>query len=508
MADYDATQVAQDIQEVCQPEPDNQPGAKKSELRRLAEVLKTMESKQERQVVTALLDSLLFDHEEQKEKEREAEFLKSKEYELAQAVFGREALTPGSPSIANYIAMIDGIKNITFPELRETAPAGATFAEATGLDPEYIQSRRVLVFEEALWNALYPPTTTEPAEADELTELQSEGTPKYYISPNTAINNALQNLDGAGQAIGEGPFDLPVLNVGKDNEITTYVNAAIVDGPPIKGEVYEEYNRAIEAAIWSLYLDRTKKNMPPIATADMIYRIMTHKTEQERVSARQRARVNKGIKQMFRIWLEVDATAEMQKRNIKINGKPIERFRLKGFQIPGRIIEVKAGGEVVEAFLFYEPLLLKYAMHTKQLFTIDGDLLAIKKIDKAGNITPAIIPNTEIRIAAKNYVLRRIEAMRADESKAIEAYTKYKERAKKESALPQKELASFRKMQRVILFKSIYEAAGITAKNSQTNIKEFVLDVLRYWKAKRFIMDFETRQKGRQGSADAVTIKL
>lgn len=346
--------------------------------------------------------------------------------------------------------------------------------------------------------------------ADALPQLQSTGTPKYYTSPNTTLINALQANDGKGEVIGAGAIDLPVLSMGKPNEVTVYTIATLenMEGVTITGKPFTEYDRAVHDAVVTLYEDRIKQNQPPVMTADMIYRAMTHKTNTEKVSPQQKGAVTKSIDKMRKnISVYADASAEMQRRRVSINGKPVTEFKIDGFLLSADRITIKAGGETVEAYLLRgEPIMLNYAKLTGQLITVKGTMLDVKEIDSKGNITPVAIPNTVNRISVKSYLLRRVEVMRNDEKRAADALRKYESKRQKDPTLEPGNISKFRKQNHVILFDTLFNSTGIDSAKTQTAIKEYAYQVLDYWKASGDIKGYKKRKKGK--AIDAVIIDL
>ena len=221
---------------------------------------------------------------------------------------------------------------------------------------------------------------------------------------------------------------------------------------------------------------------------------MTHDTGTGHPSPQQIGAVTKSIEKMRRIHVEVDATEEMKKLGVSLNGEPIKSCKFNEFLLSLREVEVKTGGKIVRAYkILGEPILLTYAKMTKQMATVSSELLAVKEVvkdkstDKIKRITDSVIASSEIRIAAKGYLLRRIAVIKNDK----------KNKSKKQS--------------NVIKFESLFEETGIQ-KDSKTarNIKEYCYQVLDYWKGMKFIKDYEKREskgKGRK-SIDAVIVKI
>lgn len=341
------------------------------------------------------------------------------------------------------------------------------------------------------------------------------GIPKYYTSPNTRLSNLLQN-ELIFKSTKEDPIAIPVINNGAPNETIITVSATIenLKDFPIKGKTFTEFDRAVHDSVASMYEDRIKKGVAPIFTADTIYRTMTHKTASERVSPQQRASVTKSINKMRKnIYITADCTEELKKRKIIVNpeGKTDEEkyhYILDDWLLSAKHIEnMVVGGNIVDGYFFTEPLLLNYAKLTKQIITVDGKVLRIHEIDKnKGTLTENAISDTDNRIAVKSYLIRRIEIMRYDEKNAVDALRKYNNKRLKEKNFPEKKLSEFRKQTRIIVFDSLFEDTGIENNSRKTETRQYVYQVLDYWKAIKHIKSYTLRKKGK--SVDAILISI
>lgn len=411
-------------------------------------------------------------------------------------------------SCDDYIEEYEQLEPYIIEELKNPEYGGRTLEDlsgAIGIDDNGNPTEEGLLWDRAIAAARLAKTI-----ADSLPQLQSTGTPKYYSSPNTTLANALLGNTEKGELIGAGAVDLPVLSVGKEKEVTIYVDATIenTEGITLTGKPYTEYDRAVHDTVVSIYEDRIKTGDPAVFTSDMVYRTMTHKTNAEYVSPQQRAAVTKSINKMAtNIRVHADYTAEMKRRGIKANGKPVDNFVIKDFLLPAKEVNISAGGKQVTAYLLRdEPILLTHAKHNGQLITVNGKLLDIQEVDANGNLTGISLSNSDIRISIKSYLLRRVEVMRNDENRAADALRKYEARRKKDNTMPLKRTSDFRNQSRVILFSSLFKSTGITAANTQTRSRDYVKQVLEYWKAIGSIKDYKMRRKRR--SFDAVIIEF
>ena len=93
--------------------------------------------------------------------------------------------------------------------------------------------------------------------------------------------------------------------------------------------------------------------------------------------------------------------------------------------------------------------------------------------------------------------------MKNDERKAVDALSKYRMKCSK-NEINLKKIDDFRKKTRVVLYSSLFEATGIKNKNTQTNARKYVIQVLDYWKAIGYISGYKMRGKGK--TFDAIII--
>lgn len=363
-------------------------------------------------------------------------------------------------------------------------------------------------------------TLAPEPQAPEVRQLPAIGIPKYFIGETSQLFSAIMNRDGAGEVINAGAQSIPVLNIDKSDEITVFADLRNdMDLPGEKpGQVFPKYKReyygGIYGAVNTLYWDRIKAGVLPIVTPDMIYRTMTHKTDTECISPKNLEAARFCMEYWRHTDGYIDATDELIERQKKRPGGPkIEEFKHGGAMIAADPIRVKAGGVLKEGYLLLRPPLLSLYSETvsNQRITVKGKVLDIKEVDKAGKVTTVTIPATENRIAINFYMLRRVAVMREDEANARELFRKYKNGCRKRKEEPTKTLKDFRKVSRTILINTVFKAAEIP-KKSQYNAREYILNVLKYWRAmdytggKGFIKDFNARRKGK--TTDAAIIEV
>lgn len=291
-----------------------------------------------------------------------------------------------------------------------------------------------------------------------------------FPQKHTMTNNKLSN-ELVKDLINTGGYDLNVSNRGN---VESYVLATFEPDVNMKltGKPYEHYDRSIMDALVTLWLYGDESH---IVTPDMIYRTMTHKSDID-ISAVQTSEIINSIEKLRRIHVTVDATEEMQKRNVlDENGNPILSCKFDEFLLSARCIDVSAGGHVVKAYkILSEPILLSYSKMTRQIITINAKYLDIKQVDEQGNLTTKSLKNSTKRIAIRDYLIRRIEMMKHKRKYGNRIIT-------------------------TILFDTIFEETGTQTdvKQYKSNNKKYVLQVLDFFKASNFIYDYKLKKNGK-----------
>ena len=103
------------------------------------------------------------------------------------------------------------------------------------------------------------------------------------------------------------------------------------------------------------------------------------------------------------------------------------------------------------------------------------------------------------RQAMTGYLLRRIAVMQRDLKNAKEEFRKYKNRRKKDPDLEEKELEEFITQQHTISFQTLFSIAGLTevTKQAANRNRDFVSQVLEFWKLKGLFYDYKMQSRGR-----------
>lgn len=323
--------------------------------------------------------------------------------------------------------------------------------------------------------------------------------PKKYVSPNDALTNKLYS---GALAINAGAFDLPLIN---ERNITAYT--IITDDRDENGEPTGLTGRArcVEDAIVSIWEEAETRHVPPVFTAKSIYRAMPgggSKPTPEREKE-----IEEAVETLWTQFDEVDYTDYARTKNIIEEGKGL-KFKEHRLNLRECTITHRNGGTESKGWLILsEPLGLRTGKLTGQIVRVPYKYLTIHETDK-GKVLPAVISMGAERQAITAYLVRRIETMRKDEDNANEKKRNYdRTRAGKDNP---KEVRDFRnpKVPRTILFDTIYENAGIEAASKQNAAKyrQFVLDVLEYYKLTGYIRDYRKQTKGRAIPGVEITI--
>jgi hypothetical protein len=299
-------------------------------------------------------------------------------------------------------------------------------------------------------------------------------TPKYWIVPNNALANDLENPNKL--RINYGPYDLSVF--GDKSEITSYI-AISYDPDPDSGIVIKgpdrisAYERTVSNAIVSLWEAALKEGQTkPIISPEMIYRAMPGGSD--KLSRGQKSAIVKAINKFRILHVEIDATDEMRKR--KVIG-PKEAFTLDSNYLLTTHAQYRAqNGRTVHAYrIEAEPIILTYSKAAKQLLSIPAKYLDIRQV-KAGKITDKPIRMSEDRQAITDYLLRRIAIMKRDAQNKTQ------------------------KQSHNILFDEVYRIAGQEdrPRDQKKELRNFCFDVLEYQTAAGNISGYKKLKEGRE----------
>lgn len=299
-------------------------------------------------------------------------------------------------------------------------------------------------------------------------------TPKYWIVPNNALANDLENPNKL--RINYGAYDLSVF--GDKSEITSYIAISYEPDPDsgitIKGpDRISAYERTVSNAIVSLWEAALKDGQTkPIISPEMIYRAMPGGGD--KLSRGQKSAIVKAINKFRILHIEIDATDEMRKR--KVIG-PKDSYTLDSNYLLTTHAQYRAqNGRTVHAYrIEAEPIILTYSKAAKQLLSIPAKYLDIRQV-KAGKITDKPIRMSEDRQAITDYLLRRIAIMKRDAQNKTQ------------------------RQSHNILFDEVYRIAGQEdrPRDQKKELRNFCFDVLEYQTAAGNISGYKKLKEGRE----------
>ena len=284
--------------------------------------------------------------------------------------------------------------------------------------------------------------------------------PQKHVIPNNKLANSLtKDIIDAG---------LIELDIGKKKGdiITRCILSYEGDNVQLTSrQPFTEYDRQVADAVTSLYEYGDESH---IVTAATVYRAMIHATETETPSPQQIGAVTRSLDKMRFVRVQIDCSEELTKRKLSLNGAQVTGGKIDTYLLALDKLEVTAGGQKVTAYkVIKTPILYDYSKLTGQVLTVPAALLDVR--DKDG----ARVANTERRIAIKGYLMRRIERMKG-----------------KTGATQSKH----------ILFADLYASVcdGEPSDKEKRLIRDYVPQVLDYWKRSSYIKDYADLTKGRK----------
>jgi hypothetical protein len=355
----------------------------------------------------------------------------------------------------------------------------------------------------------------QQAAIEQVTQTIKSIVPQNHVMPNNTLMNVLQSKE----VINAGAFDMSVMPATKRRkEVTAYVDVSMEtqtdSGITITNAHLTEYERQVYDAIITLWITANEEQIEPIFTLDMIYRNMPGSGE--RATPQQKGAITKAIERFRRLHIVLDATEEMRRRG-KIGEK--STFTMDDYFLTAtraKYTVEKGGQEVIAYKITSKPLNLIYAEMTKQILTVPVKVITFSKVkpnpaDKSlVTISTEPITMNESRQAMAGYLLRRICVMKHDLEEAKEEKRSY-DRKRRQSAnkdLEEKPVEAFRKQSDVILFSTLFEATGTATDNRDKALdnRKFCYEILEYWKAIKFIADYEEQKKGRSITGIKITL--
>lgn len=337
------------------------------------------------------------------------------------------------------------------------------------------------------WTAAFEDfvSVENPTNTQEIIERLTSVLSEKYIMPN----NKLANVMTKG-IIDIGKVTLEESRRGAKKSIETSCTLTYEgDNVHLSGrQPFTEYDRNVYDAVSSLYVygDQSHNFTPA-----QVFRKMTGLTDTEKPTPGQLAAVTRSLDKMRFIRARIDCTAELQARRITLNSKQINGGEIDTYLLAADAIKVQAGGQTVKGYhIIKTPILYEYAAAVGQVLNIDKSTLDVKEIDSSGRITTCSLPNTEIRIVIRGYLIRRIEGMKG------------------KNGLKNPVIALYDYEKGGETHRGLYSIAGKPdpARTEANRMREDVEKMLAYWKATGYIVDYETQIKGKKITGYKITV--
>lgn len=216
--------------------------------------------------------------------------------------------------------------------------------------------------------------------------------PTKYIIPNNKLANKMTEV----------PYDEPfLLEVNSEKKVKNPVsinyddeNIKIFD----KNKRFTPYDRTVHNAVCSIYEAGSDHFTP-----DRVYRVMNGIDDSQYVSPQARGAITRSLDKMRRTYAKVDYSNEAQAYR-----QDIEHATFEDHILSAKKVTLSAGGKEVIGYKLNggKPLLYEYAQFTKQVLTVPIELLNTKDVIKS---TPEVI-------VIREYLIRRIEVMKENQS--------------------------------------------------------------------------------------------
>lgn len=313
-------------------------------------------------------------------------------------------------------------------------------------------------------------------------------TPSVHVSPNTKLSNemtektarCIENLTDTEST--SKVLNFPItFDEGKPEEIQTRVVVEYDHDNITVSDVITAYDRSVFDAVCSFVYNPTFKGF----TLNNLYREMTG--SKKRITHNQLAKMEHAIDKMRFIKITIRCRDEMDKRGIdeddikkkgyclslkKRTDHPEDDLTLEGYYLPlEKYTASLHGKETIWYKILSEPILMVYALLTKQLITVPQKIRDIQ------------IDSTSDRVLILDYLIRRIARMKNPKSGV---------RSKR------------------IKFESIFKECDIDPGAHRHRYLDVVYNILDYWKTDgvNFIKDYQKVTDGNRNIVAAIEIVL
>lgn len=272
-------------------------------------------------------------------------------------------------------------------------------------------------------------------------------------------NNRFLNMVTGNEEVPYDGSPFPVMKSERTEEIESTVTLNYENDDiqiAEKDKRFTEYDRCVHEAICTLHEVGNTSFTP-----DQVYRTMNGLTADKTVSPPSTQKVVESIDKMRKMQVTINYSDEFRKR-LKSEDNA-DYYYAEGSIIQAEKRYARLGGhEVLAYYMLPKPIIYRYAQATRQVITIPTKLLS----------TADVIRNTPENTTLRNYLVRRIEAMK-NRKNSIKSNR--------------------------ILFETIYKQLGLekpTAKKSM-KVRDAIEKYLEHYKSKNYIKDFKFYKTGR-----------
>lgn len=295
------------------------------------------------------------------------------------------------------------------------------------------------------------------------------GAPKKDVLTEHYLMTALRNEDHKSPVINaDEAASLAFRKDGKRYTIIADIKSADKNLTSIS-----EYASRVLDVLYSMIREGQRQKIDKVLVSPAsIYRAMINDTEKGYPGKKKEKEIESIIEQLRAINVDLDITEYLISKGIAkdtdepvtINDTLIRAARLKQ-------------GENVRYILEKGPI-LEYLEKSGGVIDMDPKHWNIQKIGQNNTLEEKTYSYTEERIAAAQYLTRRIARMKKQKRNA--------------------------KLTRVILFDTLFEQLMVSDKNAKTDIRKFSIACLENWKTRGEFTDYVLRKKGK--AAEGVEI--
>ncbi len=312
--------------------------------------------------------------------------------------------------------------------------------------------------------------------------------PITHVMPNNVLVNDMQNKG----IINIGWKELHVL---PQKEIDSYVTIDLErEGMKLIGPaaLMSPFERVVSDAVMSLWVEAERQKVDPVITIQDIIRAMPGGGI--RTTEQQEEAIERVLLKGRESHILLECTEEFRERGLigKDDVYSIDDFYYN-FGIEPAL--PPHSQKPVKGYRLHDmPPVLRYARMTGQVIEVPIRYLTICQV-KNGQVTDNVVRMNPDRQGITNYMLRRIAVMKHDMDEAWDRYRRYERQRKKDPTLEVKPPEAFRKQSNVMLFESIFTGIDTSDRIQRKRYRDFVFDVLNYWKATGFITGYELQKK-------------